>query len=153
MDYSNSNTKCSQNQAVLKLCQLLMQVVTEQLTTWNTDDAFTLELTPDVNQSTVFGLLLGYPVVYWYSNITSANNCLSNVPLRMFRISAVDSTADCQPSVIYSFTVPEQLYSHCQFLIDNWQKQLFTAASRLCIDWVYSLHADCKIIVQSVVCM
>lgn len=131
----------------------VVQVVTEKLTIWTTDEAFTLELTPDINRSTVFGLLLGYPVVYWYSNVASADNCLSHVPLRMFRISAVDNTADSKPTVIYSFTVPQQLYSQCQVLIDNWQEQLFTLASKLCIDWVYSLHAECKIIVQSVVCM
>ena len=134
-------------------CQLLLQVITEKLTVWNTDNAFTLELSPDINRSTVFGLLLGYPVVYWYNNATSADNCLSHVPLRLFQISAVDSTVDSQPAVIYSFTIPEQLYSNCQFFIDNWQKQLFTLASKPSIDWVYSLHADCKITVQSVVCM
>jgi len=127
--------------------------VIEKLITWNADDAFTPELTPDINRSTVFGLLLGYPVVYWYKNITDADNCLSHVPLRLFRILAVDSTADSKPTIIYSFTVPERLYSHCQFLIDSWQKQLFTLASKPCCDWVYSLHVDCEITVQSVVCM
>jgi len=130
-----------------------MQVVTEKLSAWNTDEAFLLELTPDVNRSTVFGLLLGYPVVYWYSNITSADNCLSHVPLRVFRISAVDSVVDSHPTVIYSFTVPQQLYSHCQLLIDNWQKRLFTFASRLSVDWVYSLNAECIVTVQSAVCI
>jgi len=131
---------------------LLLQVV-EQLTIWNADDVFTPELTPDMNRSTVFGLLLGYPVVYWYKDVTTADNCLSHVPLRLFRILAVDSTANSQPTVIYSFTVPEQLYSHCQFLIDSWQKQLLTLASRPRINWVYSLHTYCKTVVQSVVCM
>ena len=131
---------------------MLLQII-EKLTTWNTDEAFTPEMTPDINRSTVFGLLLGYPVVYWYRNVSTADNCLSHVPLRVFRILAVDSTEDSQPTVIYSFTVPDHLYSHCQFLIDNWQKQLLTLAARSRIDWVYSLHADCKIIVQSVVCM
>jgi len=128
-------------------------VVTEKLKTWSTDDAFTLELSPDVNRTTVFGLLLGYPIVYWYSNVTSADNCLSQVPLRVFRISAIDSTANGQPTVVYSFTVPEQLYSHCKSFIDNWQKRLFTLTSRECIDWVYSLHVNCRITVQSVVSM
>ena len=137
---------------VLELWQLLLQVI-EKLTTWNADNAFTPELAPDINRSTVFGLLLGYPVVYWYRNVVTADNCLSHVPLRLFRILAVDSTADSQPTAIYSFTVPEQLYSHCQSLIDSWQKQLLTLASRPCTDWVYSLHADCQTIVQSVVCM
>lgn len=134
---------------------LLLQAVSEKLLTWNTDDAFTLELSPDVNRSTVFGLLLGYPVVYWYSDVTGADNCLSHVPLQLIRITAVDSTTtrDSEPTVIYSFTVPEQLYSHCHSQIDSWQKQLFTAALRPCIDWNYSLNVDCKTVVQSVVCM
>jgi len=130
-----------------------VQVITEKLTTWNSDDAFTLELPADINRSTVFGLLLGYPVVYWYSDITRADNCLSHVPLRMFSISAMNSTAANQPTVIYSFTVPELLYSHCKFLIDNWQNKLFALVSTLHTDWIYSLHVDCKIIVQPVVCM
>jgi len=109
-----------------------------------------LELSPEVNHTTVFGLLLGYPVVYWYSNVTSADNCLSQVPLRLFRILAVDSKADSHSTVIYSFTVPEQLYSHCQSFVDSWQKHLFTSVS---LDWAYSLHTDNKITVQSVVCM
>jgi len=128
-----------------------MQVLSEKLTTWTTDEALTLELNPDINCTTVFGLLLGYPVVYWYSNTASADNCLSCAPLRVYRISATDNTADGQPAVIYSFTVPEQLFSEYQLLIDNWQKQLFTLASRY---WdSYSLHVDCEVIIQPVVCM
>ena len=130
-----------------------MQII-EKLATWkDEDDAFTLELNADVNRSSVFGLLLGYPVVYWYRNVTTADNCLSHVPLRLFQVFAVDSTTDSQPTVLYSFSVPEQLYSHCQFTIDNWYLQLLSLASRPSVDWVQFLLTDCRITVQSVVCM
>lgn len=112
-----------------------------------------LELSPEVNRTSVFGLLLGYPVVYWYSNVSSADNCLSQVPLRLFRILTVDSMGDRPMTVIYSFTVPEQLYGHCQSFVDSWQKHLLSSVSRLCLDWVYSLHVDCRITIQSAVCM
>jgi len=123
------------------------------MTAWTTDGAYVLDLTPDINRSTVFGLLLGYPVVYWYSNIATADNCLSHVPLQQFRILAVDNTANSQPTVIFSFTVPEQLYRHCQLIIDSWQKHLLTSAAKPCRGWDYSLHADYKVVVQSEVCM
>ena len=92
---------------------------------------------PDWNFSTLFGVLLGYPVVYWYSDIQHCSNCLSMVPLSVHRVTA--NSDDLQTSAnlpcaklsevrrehpIYSFSVPNALVPHLQNSIDDWFKRV-----------------------------
>lgn len=47
---------------------------------------YNIELSKNVNPPCIFGLTLGYPVVYWYNRGESDDNCLSMQPLRLFQV-------------------------------------------------------------------
>ncbi|XP_038067457.1 UPF0739 protein C1orf74-like [Patiria miniata] len=106
-----------------------------------------LELHPQQgwNLSTVFGVLLGYPVVYWYSDVENCSNCLSMIPLRVYRVSIESDKPNSSSSAkyefpnrhqtafkpgrvddtvhehhIYSFSVPGALLPRFQDRIDDW---------------------------------
>ncbi|XP_006816389.1 UPF0739 protein C1orf74 homolog [Saccoglossus kowalevskii] len=90
-----------------------------------------LELKPGDrwNISTVFGILLGYPVIYWYNTeeVRDVSNCLSMVLLTTYR-----AYVNCNPTtntdtvgqLIYSFSVPAKLIPRFQREIDDWLKRI-----------------------------
>ncbi|KAI3370044.1 hypothetical protein L3Q82_024830 [Scortum barcoo] len=62
------------------------------------------------NLCTVFGLLLGYPVTYWFDQTKSFENCLSMTPLMVTAASATWQTdAAAHRFCLYSFSVPAVL--------------------------------------------
>lgn len=69
--------------------------------------------TLDVNLTTIFGLMLGYPFIYWFDK-NSELNCLSMLPLRCCEvrwtldIEGVPNTSD-NTHTIFSFSIPECL--------------------------------------------
>lgn len=67
----------------------------------------------------LFGILLGYPVVYWSS---TSNNCLSDIDLCIYTVSIQSINVPCDWTEIYSFSVPERLNlpSH----INSWFEKL-----------------------------
>ncbi|KAK2915116.1 UPF0739 protein C1orf74 homolog [Channa argus] len=74
------------------------------------------------NLCTTFGLLLGYPVTYWFDQTKSFENCLSMTPL-MVTTAAVTWQADaaghlCQ---LYSFSVPDVLIEETQSKLEHWK--------------------------------
>ncbi|XP_022100252.1 UPF0739 protein C1orf74 homolog [Acanthaster planci] len=112
-----------------------------------------LELNPKPgwNFSTLFGVLLGYPVVYWFHDVQRCSNCLSMVPLSVYRVSAnhddlqhsanppypIDTTSHTpqlsevvNEHPIYSFSVPEALLPHFQDHIDDWFKRVQAKAHK-----------------------
>lgn len=96
------------------------------------------------NVSTIYGLLLGYPVIYWYEH--SANEdigqCLSMEPLRNFKVwgsllpntwspgtsQSVHSKGhhSADKHLVYSFTVPECFMDDVKGKIDDWMKMVCT---------------------------
>ncbi|XP_058488540.1 UPF0739 protein C1orf74 homolog [Solea solea] len=79
----------------------------------------------DWNLCTVFGLLLDYPVIYWFDQTNSFENCLSMTPL-VVTTAAVTwqaATADhrCR---LYSFSVPAVLLEETQSNLDSWRLRL-----------------------------
>lgn len=74
------------------------------------------------NLCTVFGLLLGYPVTYWFDQTKSFENCLSMTPLMVTTASAMwhAETAGhrCR---LYSFSVPAVLLKEVQSNLENWR--------------------------------
>lgn len=76
-----------------------------------------IEEKPEWYLPSLFGFLLGYPVVYWSS---SCENNLANEPLHLFKINY--SSNNMELKNIYSFTVPSKisLIQH----IDTWKKKL-----------------------------
>ena len=43
--------------------------------------------TENLNLSTVFGLFIGYPVLYWFQGGAQASNCLDMIPLIVYEIT------------------------------------------------------------------
>lgn len=93
------------------------------------------------NLSTVFGALLGYPVLYCYNN--NEGNCLSLCPLRVYSVDLevvgkVQGVPDEKAPIrqtVYSFSVPESLVP---FVTDRVR------------DWFACLHKQCQ--QQNIMC-
>ena len=78
----------------------------------------------NINLTTVFGLLLGYPYVYWF-NSESHNNNLSMEELKCFEVHQPLhlKTSEFQNNKhkLFSFSVPETLYDdHAKSLVNHW---------------------------------
>jgi len=83
------------------------------------------ERSEDWNLCTVFGLLLGYPVTYWFDQTESFENCLSMTPLMVTTASSTwwaDSTG--HRCVLYSFSVPAVLLQETESNLENWRLRL-----------------------------
>jgi len=79
------------------------------------------------NISTLFGLLLNYPVVYYYSDLSSCQNCLAHINLLNIKLflALVDDNDDGKDQIlISSFTFPETLKTQCLENVDCWRKNL-----------------------------
>ncbi|KAM7422679.1 hypothetical protein PAMA_010634 [Pampus argenteus] len=77
------------------------------------------------NLCTVFGLLLGYPVTYWFDQTKSFENCLSLTPL-MVTTATVTWQADTagHTCCLYSFSVPAVLHNETQSDLEDWNIRL-----------------------------
>ncbi|XP_037643373.1 UPF0739 protein C1orf74 homolog [Sebastes umbrosus] len=83
------------------------------------------EKSEEWNLCTVFGLLLGFPVTYWFDQTKSFENCLSMTPLTVTTASATwqaDSAA--HRCCLYSFSVPAALLTAVQSNLENWRVRL-----------------------------
>ncbi|KAM9410574.1 UPF0739 protein C1orf74 homolog [Pholidichthys leucotaenia] len=77
------------------------------------------------NLCTVFGLLLGYPVTYWFDQTKSFDNCLSMTPLMVTTASATWQTNSGSHSCcLYSFSIPAALHRETQSNLETWELQL-----------------------------
>lgn len=92
------------------------------------------------NLCTLFGVLLGYPAAYSFPARESFDNCLALTPLRVFTVHATCCKISNDLRVrLYSFSVPENLYSLMKTGIDEWCETLQDASrsqkdfSDLCI--------------------
>ncbi|XP_030585472.1 UPF0739 protein C1orf74 homolog [Archocentrus centrarchus] len=77
------------------------------------------------NLCTVFGLLLGYPVTYWFDHTKSFDNCLSMTPLVVVTASATwqEDTA-AHRCCLYSFSIPAALQEEMQSNLETWTLHL-----------------------------
>ncbi|XP_054836477.1 UPF0739 protein C1orf74 homolog [Eublepharis macularius] len=92
------------------------------------------------NLCTLFGVLLGYPAAYSFPAPKSFENCLSLAPLKVFTVQATFCKISNDLRIrLYSFSVPENLYSDMKTRIDDWCENLKDASrsqkdfSDLCI--------------------
>lgn len=77
------------------------------------------------NLCTVFGLLLGYPVTYWFDQTKSFENCLSMTPLMVTTASATwQADTAGHTCCLYSFSVPAVLLKAVQSNLENWRLHL-----------------------------
>lgn len=80
------------------------------------------EMSEGWNLCTVFGLLLGYPVTYWFDQTKSFENCLSMTPLMVTTASATWQTdAAGHRCCLYSFSVPAALLKEVKSNLENWR--------------------------------
>ena len=79
-----------------------------------------IQTDPTGNVSNLFGLLLNYPVVYFYSDVQSCENCLSFVDLVSSKLYLESDSG--QARLIASFTFPESLTASCQQSVEAWLK-------------------------------
>lgn len=76
----------------------------------------------DWNLCTAFGLLLGYPVTYWFDQSESFENCLAMTPLVVTTASASwQKETSAHRCRLYSFSVPAALLHQTQPLLEDWR--------------------------------
>lgn len=77
------------------------------------------------NLCTVFGLLLGYPVTYWFDQTKSYENCLSMTTLMVTTAMATwEKDGVCHSTCLYSFSVPADLFHKIQPFLKIWNDSL-----------------------------
>ena len=108
-----------------------------------------ITVTEDVNLCTLFGWLLGYPVVYWFPHSNGGSEVgLSMVPLTCYKVcydstnEAVTSSSTCNrmkmelkavdsnPLVLYSFSVPASIFTAHTSIAEVVQKWFRTIKDR-----------------------
>lgn len=110
----------------------------------------TLAFPDSANLSTIFGLLLGNPQVYWWNPASNDGSKLSGMALKVYQFNAVCAVLpeDDNALELFSFSVPEALEGTLRPAIRSWgniahtrveQSQCFSAASfncdqMLCLD-------------------
>ena len=117
----------------------IQDVIVPQLIGYS-DRVIRVEFSEDINRSTVYGLLLGYPVVYWYKDITSARNCLEMVQLNVVKVTIVkDGQERC---LIYSFSYPCALQDSVHKTINMWLHSTESAAQKRNLQLVVSEDSE-----------
>ena len=114
----------------LKLIKVMMQKVNIMIQKFSSDAnhcKFRRVPTedPDWNITTMFGVLLDYPVVYWYEDNKYGQNCLSCKDLINYKIvhKALIKSSSIE-NVVFSFTVPQNVVnSDVEYVIDGWISQ------------------------------
>ncbi|KAL3188712.1 hypothetical protein MRX96_022219 [Rhipicephalus microplus] len=85
------------------------------------------------NLCTVFGVLLGYPVVYWFEGGADAGNCLAMEELNVVRVRSATSSAGRSEGVpsddVYSFSFPAALDGELRPHVDAWWQRLRARAA------------------------
>ncbi|XP_076012630.1 UPF0739 protein C1orf74 homolog [Genypterus blacodes] len=74
------------------------------------------------NLCTLFGLLLGYPVTYWFDQNNSSENCLAMTPLMVTTASATWSAG--RRCCLYSFSIPAVLHKDTESNMEQWNLRL-----------------------------
>jgi hypothetical protein len=103
------------------------------------DDVIDIKLEPNWNGCSLFGILLGFPCVYYYDvDESSDKNCLSYAQLIQIQGFQYDR-------VVASFTVPKVIYdnrdSNVKQIIENWREIFGENKSRNCC---FSIDCDVK---------
>ncbi|KAF1391733.1 hypothetical protein PFLUV_G00045150 [Perca fluviatilis] len=80
------------------------------------------EKSEEWNLCTAFGILLGFPVTYWFDQTKSFENCLSMTPLMVTTASATwQADTAGHRCCLYSFSVPAVLLKAVQSNLENWK--------------------------------
>uniref|UniRef100_A0A667XA13 Zgc:112163 n=1 Tax=Myripristis murdjan TaxID=586833 RepID=A0A667XA13_9TELE len=77
------------------------------------------------NLCTLFGILLGYPVTYWFDQNKSFENCLAMTPLTVTTASVTwQAGSEGHRCCLYSFSVPAALHEATQSALEEWTVSL-----------------------------
>lgn len=119
-------SECVKQPSILERKSCGVSDVIDTLTALHLTDEASLYIEPlideHVNITTLFGIILGYPCVYWYQiSDHSCENCLSFEPLKVFKVfvnivpdlpsATLKLGNDDVSESIYSFSVPEVVFS------------------------------------------
>ena len=85
--------------------------------------SFQLQTEATWNISTLFGILLNYPVVYYYSDFSDCTNCLGHIDLYSHKL-LLHLEDQTDPKLIYSFTYPVKLREMCSAKTEMWTQKL-----------------------------
>lgn len=108
-----------------KSIQCMIQNVTDQLNKFlstKSEVKETIELKSTWNITTLFGILLDYPVVYWYEDIDDVKTCLSCKDLVNYNIINTTATkSDSSSNSVFSFTIPKNVIdSTLEMSVEAW---------------------------------
>ncbi|KAK9528946.1 hypothetical protein VZT92_013073 [Zoarces viviparus] len=127
------------NVAVIDICHTLEEPIVADSLRGETQDVLLLlrrleqlkeaekphyvgEQSDDWNLCTVFGLLLGFPVTYWFDQTKSFENCLSMTPLIVTTASATwQADSAGHRFCLYSFSFPAVLLKALQSNLEHWR--------------------------------
>ncbi|GFU19865.1 uncharacterized protein NPIL_639081 [Nephila pilipes] len=86
------------------------------------DMSFTVKSTT-VNLTTLFGFLLSYPVLYWYTPQTPDIEflCLSMIPLKVHQVVVDNNKNECE---LFSFSAPQKVSDEAKLMVGDWFSQL-----------------------------
>lgn len=98
----------------------------------------TIEIDNEWCIPSLFGLFIGYPLVYWL-NASDGRNCLSCVPLTVYKVVCTTTLEHLQDGpqtphfsqqnlnrehTVFSFSIPSNVEIHCKPLITKWFSKL-----------------------------
>lgn len=102
-----------------------LQLIIKGFEQHNCKPLYVGEQCEDWNLCMIFGLLLGYPVTYWFDQNKSYENCLSMTTLIVTKAAATwETDAASHTFCLYSFSVPADLFHKTQSLVKNWRNHL-----------------------------
>ncbi|XP_041461011.1 UPF0739 protein C1orf74 homolog [Lytechinus variegatus] len=128
--------------------------------------AVTIHIEDHWNVSTIFGLLLGYPVLYWYQ-VDTQDNCLAYTPLSVIKCTCkcMVKTNNCgsenvcrsvremsnHDHVMYSFSIPSIFLEHASKRIAEWKESICHAVD-LC-EYFTSASFECNTVTLPIVAL
>lgn len=131
VDVSKENpSACLANCGTVNKVQEMTNSVIEQLQELGqSKELAVVELKIDLswNITTLYGLLLGFPVLYWFNHLQSSDNCLSCQDLQVHSIEVISDKFSGSPT---SFSVPLSLSSLTEKAVLTWWEEL-----SLCKNW------------------
>lgn len=119
-------TKSSKESLVIQKC---LDELRQQLSLVKPNEILSINLDLDLTCfPTVFGLLIGYPVVYWYDRSESDENCLAGLELDVFQVGLVNSSREktCFGDPTISFSIPScvALDEAVRVRLETWRKTI-----------------------------
>lgn len=110
------------SETITNMTRELLQLLKETEQLQDGKPLYAEKKSEDWNLCTAFGLLLGYPVTYWFDQTSSFENCLAMTPLVVTTASALwQKETSGYRCCLYSFSVPADLLHETQPILENWR--------------------------------